>query len=145
VFGQVYGRSVVVAVAGGAVIGLAIALVLGIWAVTAQDDSLGEVVAVPLWGAYFGAAFGLVLGVVGGLLVAVVAAIRLVPYRGERDALITVRVASLAVVAVFMVLLFAGATEAFAAIAGITAAGLLGAWWSGPFLIRRYLRQVATA
>jgi hypothetical protein len=145
VFGQIYGRSVVVAMGGGAVIGATIGLLIGVWAVTTQDDGIGDMASAPLWGAYFGGAFGLILGLVGGLIVATVAAIGLVPFRSAGRTMVVVRVPSLLVVAVFMALLFGGATGGRAAVAAIAAAGLIGAWMSAPFLVGWYLRRVGAA
>jgi hypothetical protein len=142
VFGQVLWRSLVVAIAGGAVVGAISGLVFAVVTLVVGDDAFDEVVVVPLLGAYFGGVFGLVLGVVGGLIIAAVTAIRIVPYPGEGVALLTARVTSVVVVGAFMALLFAGATGAWSAIALISALALVGAWMSGPFLVGWYVRRL---
>lgn len=145
IFGQVLWRSLVLAVGGGAVIGFAVGLVLAVWALVWEDASIRELPVVLVLGTYVGAGTGIALGVLGGLLISTVAALRLVPYPGEGQTLLTMRVTSVVVVGLFMALLFGGAVGGWAGVALITALGLAGAWMSAPFLVGWYLQRLAVS
>ena len=145
-FGQVLWRTIVVAIGGGAGIGFLIGLFgVAISLFSDDDDLSGGIIGFPFLAAYIAAVFGLFLGVVAGLLLATLAAVTLVPYRGSRPTILTIRITAVVLVGLFMMLLFLDAVDAEILVGAIVGAGLLGAWFLSPFLVRWYVRRMEPA
>lgn len=134
VFGQLLWRSIVVAIAGGAAVGI-VFVVIGAF-VDSSSDFAGYSIAA----AFVGAVLGLILGVPAGLLIGGVGAAVLVPYRGRSFTHRYARIASTIAVGVFLAWLFHDSTGSTDAgwLALIVAPSLLGAWFGSLFLVRWY-------
>jgi len=143
VFGQVLWRVAVVCVGGGAVVGFLVVLVL----VAVGDDGDRPFSFLPV-GLLFGAILGAMLAIVAAPTIAGVCAGVLVPYPGRARTLLTVRLLAMGLVALFLLLLLAGAVldvGVVVALVGITAASLAGAWFGSPWVIGWYVRRCEEA
>ncbi|MBL8775144.1 MAG: hypothetical protein JNK12_04410 [Acidimicrobiales bacterium] len=139
VFGHVLWRVAVVCVGGGAVVGFLFVLVL----VVVGDDGDRPFSFLPV-GLLVGGVLGAMLAVVAAPTIAGVCSGVLVPYPGRAKTLLTVRLLAMGLVALFLLLLLSGAVldvGVIAALAGITAASLAGAWFGSPWVIGWYVKR----
>lgn len=138
-FGHVLWRVAVVCVGGGAVVGFLFVLVL-----LAFPNDDGRAFSFLLVGPMFGGILGAMLAVVAAPTIAGVCSGVLVPYPGRAKAILTVRLLGMGLVALFLLLLLAGASldpGVLAILAGIWAVSLAGAWFGSPWVIGWYVRR----
>lgn len=133
-FVQVWWRSIVLAIVGGAVVGVVVVVPLALFA----DDTVFSDVG---WAAYFGAIVGFVLGVVAGVVLGAVAAVSLTPYRGDQRTLIVTRVLATVLVGGLLGLLLLGASVSWLAVVLVLVA-IAGAWVTSPFAVNWYIRRM---
>jgi hypothetical protein len=130
-------RSVVLAVVGGAVIGV---VVFTPFLFFDDETDVGTVASATV----IAAILGLMLGVIGGIVLGVVAAGWLTPYRGARSTIKVIRIAAVVVVGLVFGVVFLGA-----AINGLTVAVVLlsvvATWFTSAFTINWYVRRMDAA
>lgn len=145
VFGQVFLRSIAVAVVGGVVIGVGFVLVVSLFGEswnTLEGDGGGSedgVLVAMLFATFFGATFGVLLGLLAGVVLGFLGAFVLVPYRGRRFTVLVMRVAAPLLVAAFFVALLGGDDRLWLLLG---AAGMIGAVLAAPWLVGWYVRRM---
>lgn len=139
VFGQLVWRIIVLAMGGGALIGLGFVIVGSL----VQGDS--DVAGFGFAAMIVGAILGLFLGVPAGLVLGGIGAAMLVPYKGKRYTMWWARIASLLAVALFYTRLWWSINiddGEYWVVAGLTIPGLLGAFFGSWFLVHWYTHRM---
>jgi hypothetical protein len=139
VFGQLVWRIIVLAMGGGAVIGLGFVIVGAIVGGDSDVATFGFIALI------VGAIFGLVLGVPAGLVLGGIGAAMLVPYKGKGYTHWWARISALIAVSLFYLWLWGGTSlsgDEYGVIIGLTAPGLLGAFFGSWFLVHWYCRRM---
>ncbi|MEQ1701424.1 MAG: hypothetical protein ABMA25_15050 [Ilumatobacteraceae bacterium] len=139
VFGQLVWRIIVLSMAGGAVIGAGFVLVGAL----VQGDS--DVASLGFAAMFVGTIFGLILGVPAGLVLGGIGAAMLVPYKGKSYTKWWARIGALIAVALFYTWLWWAISideGEYWLVAGLTAPGLLGAFFGSWFLVHWYTRRM---
>jgi hypothetical protein len=146
---QLWRRSFVASVAGGAAVGAFAGGLVSVTTDISRDDSPSAVGSVG--GLLYGAVVGIVLGVGGGLVIGLAGSRWLVPFRGRRVTLVRTAASEVLVSAVFVCfvvfVLGSGPLGQMPAAepSGIVLTSFLGALASTPYLIGWYIRLCTTA
>lgn len=139
VFGQVLWRTLVVSIAGGAIIGAGF-IVVG--AVVSSDS---ELAGAGFAAAVVGAIFGLFLGVPAGLVLGALGAWVLVPYKGKGFTHWSARIGALLAVGLFYTWIWSSIrlhSSDVMPLIGLTAPGVVGAFFGSLFLVRWYTKRM---
>ena len=139
-FAGVFGRTVVVSIMGGALTGAIV------WVVFLLKEGEPLLLTFTVLAAIVGAVFGVLLGALGGVLIGLVAAHWLVPYPGRRRCIALIRLVSVAVVALFdvvVLLRWIGQSEWEPLdVTVLFGSSLVGAVWLSPLVIRWYVAEM---
>lgn len=138
VFGQLVWRVIVLSTAGGAVIGAGFVIVGSLVQGESDVASFGIIAMI------VGAIFGLFLGVPAGLVLGGLGAAMLVPYKGRSYTMWWARIGAMIAVAAFYAWLWWSIEldGEFLVVAGLTAPGMLGAFFGSWFLVHWYVRRM---
>jgi len=139
VFGQILWRTIVLAMGGGALIGIGF-IVVG--SMVSKDSDLA---GFSLAAGFVGAILGLFLGVPSGLALGGVGCALLVPYRGKASTHTFARIGAMLAVSVFYGWMWSGHnfdSGEWPALVGLTLPGLAGAFFGSLFLVRWYTKRM---